>query len=45
MQILYQLLSVVVASTWAFVFSFLILQLIGLIPFLRLKLTPEEEEM
>jgi ammonia channel protein AmtB len=45
MQILYQLLSIVVASVWSFVITFIILQFIGLIPFMRLKLTEDEEEM
>lgn len=45
MLILYQLLSVVVASIWAFVLTFLILKGIDLIPFMKLKLSAEEEEM
>ena len=44
-QVGYQLLSVVVASSWAFIVTFLILQFIGLIPFIRLKLTEREELM
>ena len=45
MQVPYQLLSVVVASTWAFILTFLILQVIGIIPIMRLKLSALEEEM
>lgn len=45
MQILYQLLSAVVAGVWSFVLTFVILQILGLIPFLRLKLTEQEEEL
>ena len=44
-QVCYQLLSVVVAVAWSFVLTYLILQLIGLVPFLHLRLTKEEEEM
>lgn len=43
MQILYQLLAAVVASLWAFCVTFIILQVIGFMPFLRLKLTEQEE--
>jgi ammonium transporter, Amt family len=45
MQVPYQLLSVVVASIWAFILTFLILQVIGIIPIMRLKLSALEEEM
>ena len=45
MQICYQLLSIVVPASWAFVMTFLILQLIGFIPFIKLKLSEQEEEM
>lgn len=43
MQILYQLLAAVVASAWAFCVTFLILQVLGAFPCLRLKLTEQEE--
>ena len=45
MQIIYQLLSIVVVALWSFVLTFAILTFIGLIPFIKLKLTAEEEEM
>ena len=45
MQILYQLLSVVVTAAWAFIFTFLIFLLIKVLPFIRLKLTEEEERI
>jgi uncharacterized membrane protein (Fun14 family) len=45
MQVPYQLLSIVVASSWAFILTFLILQVIGIIPIMRLKLSALEEEM
>ena len=44
-QVAIQLLSVVVAASWAFILTFVILQLVGLVPFLRLKLTEEEEKI
>lgn len=44
-QLAYQLLSVVVAIVWSFVVTFLILQVISLIPCLHLRLTKEEEEI
>lgn len=43
MQILYQLLAAVVASAWAFCVTFIILQVLGSFPCLRLKLTEQEE--
>ena len=43
MQVLYQLLAAVVASVWAFTWTFIILQALGAIPCLRLKLTEQEE--
>jgi len=45
MQLCYQSLSVVVVASWSFSLTFLILILIGFIPFIKLKLTEEEEEM
>jgi Amt family ammonium transporter len=45
MQILYQLLSSVVAGAWSFVLTLIILQILGTIPFLRLKLTEQEEAL
>ena len=45
MQIIYQLLSIVVVALWSFIFTFIILQVIDLLPFVRLKLTEKEEEM
>jgi ammonia channel protein AmtB len=45
MQFCYQLLSVVVAACWAFILTFLMLQAIGLLPFVKLKLSEKEEEM
>jgi len=45
MQLAYQLLSVVVVSAWAFVFTFIILLLIGFIPYVRLQISELEEEM
>ena len=45
MQIVYQLLSIVVVALWSFIFTFIILQVIDLLPFVRLKLTEKEEEM
>jgi Amt family ammonium transporter len=44
-QIGYQLLSAVVAAVWSFVLTFIILQLIGFIPFVRVRLDEKEEEM
>jgi Amt family ammonium transporter len=35
----------VVSAAWAFVFTFFILKAINCLPFMRLKLTPEEEEL
>lgn len=43
MQILYQLLAAVVCGVWAFVITFIILQVLGAFPCLRLKLTEQEE--
>lgn len=45
MQILYQLLSSVVAGAWSFLLTLIILQILGIIPFLRLKLTEQEEAL
>ena len=43
MQVLYQLLAAVVASVWSFTWTFIILQVLGAFPYLRLKLTEQEE--
>ena len=43
MQVLYQLLAAVVASVWSFTWTFIILQVLGAFPCLRLKLTEQEE--
>ena len=44
-QICFQLLSIVIPAIWAFGWTFVILQFINILPFMRLKLTPEEEEI
>jgi hypothetical protein len=44
-QICYQMVSIVAPAAWAFVFTFGILKVIDFMPFMRLKLTPEEEEL
>ena len=44
-QLGYQLLAAVATAAWSFVLTFIILQLIGFLPFIRLKLSEKEEEM
>ena len=39
------MVSIVAPAAWAFVFTFGILKVIDFMPFMRLKLTPEEEEL
>jgi len=45
MQICYQLFSILIVALWSFILTFIILQLIDLLPFIRLKLSEQEEEM
>jgi Amt family ammonium transporter len=44
-QVAIQLLAVAASASWSFILTFLILQIVGFIPGLRLKLTEEEEHI
>ena len=44
MQVAYQLTACVSSAIWAFLWTLIILQLINLIPFFKLKATDTEEE-
>ena len=38
-------MSVVVCAAWSFIITFLILQIISFLPFIKLRLSEKEEEM
>jgi ammonia channel protein AmtB len=44
MQVLYQLTEIVVCAAWSFVISYIILSVIKLIPFLKLRVDEDHEK-
>jgi hypothetical protein len=44
MQVLYQLTEIVVCAAWSFLISYILLRIIKLVPFLKLRVDEDQEE-